>query len=69
MDPGRLTSCRLLTEFELTAHTAAAVIQSEQVRGTVGAGDATVGGFLSGMLRGLSLVRAQPVVEWLNLHV
>ena len=26
-----------------------------EVRGTVGAGDATIGGFLSGLLRGLSL--------------
>ena len=33
------------------------------MRGTVGAGDATVGGFLAGMLRGLSLVRARSTVQ------
>jgi hypothetical protein len=41
--------------YQLTNHLLPRYFRFGQVRGTVGAGDATVGGFLAGMLRGLSL--------------
>lgn len=41
--------------FQLSNRLLVRYFRFEQVRGTVGAGDATVGGFLAGMLRGLSL--------------
>ena len=44
------------SQFWLTHHLLDRYLRfGRQVRGTVGAGDATIGGFLAGMLRGFSL--------------